>query len=246
MRILIVIASLMYAAWLPRAFANEKLVISTQAIISAKICDTVVTEALKKVNIEVEAILLPSKRAFYMSNQGQTDGEMCRMKGFNDTYKNLIRIDPSIFPFDAHVFTIDKRPNIEVNGWDGLKKYAIGIQAGHYYAKNATQGFLSVTPTYNDLSLIRKLDAGIIDVAVMVRPDAIDAINQAGQNNLLQGGEIIMLEPAIASFPLHFYLHKKNAHLLPMVNKAIKDIVDSGRALAIYQQMLAELVIRKS
>lgn len=239
----IIICSLIYIALVSVASAQQKLVISSQAILSSKVCDAVVIEALKAVNIAVEAMLLPSKRSFYMSNKGHTDGEMCRIKGFNDTYKNLIRIDPSIFPFQAHVFTINNTLKIEQNNWEALKDFSIGIQAGHYYAKNATQGFLSVTPTYNDLSLIRKLDTGIIDVAVMVRTDALDAINKARKDNLLRGGKIIMLEPPIAVFPLHFYIHKKNAHLLPVINKAISDIVKSGRALAIYNEMLASLAV---
>ena len=216
--------------------ASNTLSVSSQQIFITQICEQVVSEALMSINIDIQPINLPTKRALIMSNDGETDGEICRVKGLDNKYTNLIRIDPSIIPLKANVFTIDKDIRVEQNQWDALQGYATGVHAGHFYSENGTKNFSKVTSVVNDIQLIEMLRRSRIDIAVMITPDALFEIKKAGYI-----GQIKMLEPPIAIYPLHFYVHKKNKHLINAISKSIKSIVDSGRSMEIYNQYLSEL-----
>jgi hypothetical protein len=233
-------SSIISIVLVPIASASQKVIISTEDIGISKICDAIVTEAFKTINIDFESMYLPGKRTSYMSNRGGTDGEMCRIRGFDDTYTNLIRIEPSIISFEASVFTKDRMLKVERDGWDYLRPFLIGIHTGHYYSTNGTKGFPYVDSSANDLLLIRKLDAGIIDVAIMVTSDGMYALKQAQNENLLRQGKTKILQFPIAKHALYLYIHKKNKYLIPRITKAISKIVKSGRATAIYNEMSGE------
>ncbi len=210
--------------------------IATQEIYITKICGVIIKEALATIAIEVKLLQLPTARAAFASNNGQTDGEICRIKGFEKEYQNLIKIEPSIIELEAGVFTHNIEIPVETNNWQTLKPYTLGIHIGHLYASEATQGFTNVVRLVTDEQVVKMLANKRLEAAVMIKPDALKTIKDLALQN-----KVTMLEPLIASYPLHFFIHKKNAHLKSKISKAIKTIVDSGRAQDIYRQYLAEL-----
>ncbi len=223
------------------AMAQQKLVLSSQEGYLAKICKVIVSEALTTIDIDVEYANFPGKLASHMANISDTDGEVCRIKKINLGLKNLIRIEPSLTTLEANVLTIDKKIEVKLNGWEQLKPYHIGIHAGHFYSANGTKDFSNVSATAKDVNLIRQLINGLIDFAVMVKPDAMYAIEKLRSTNVVGVRDVIILKPAISKQPVYLYLNKKNKYLIPRITKAIKNIVETGRAQVIYNKVISEL-----
>lgn len=228
---------LLLALFASGAAAGKTLTISSQKIYITKICDAIVTEALSKLGMKVSVLHLPTARAAFISNAGGADGEICRVKGFAKKYSNLIRINPSIMPAEASVFTKNLSLTIEPDNWEVLRPFKIGAHLGHLYSAKAMQNFPDITQLITDKQLLKMLVINRLDAAVLIRTDAIAVIKELD----LQG--IKMLQPAIAQYPLHFFLHKKNRHLVKPVSEAIQAIVESGRAAQIYDQYTQLLTI---
>ena len=214
----------------------QTLNIASQDIYITKICEAIVSEALATIDIKTNVSRFPTARGAILSNSGNTDGEICRIKEFDKSYQNLIRIEPSIAMLEAAVFTNDINIPIETNNWQALKPYILGTHIGHLFVENATQGFDKTVRLVTDEQLVKMLASKRLEAVVMIKPDALKVIKELGLAN-----KVTMLEPVIASYPLHFFIHKKNARLETNISKAIKNIVDSGRAATIYQNFIAKL-----
>ncbi len=210
--------------------------ISSQEIYITEICEAIVSEALATLDIKTNISRFPTARGAILSNNGKTDGEICRIREFDKSYQNLIRIEPSIMMLEAAVFTNDINIAVETNNWQALKPYILGTHIGHLFVENATQDFDKTVRLVTDQQIVKMLASKRIEAAVMIKPDGIKVISQ-----LNLADKVKMLDPLIASYPLHFFIHKKNARFKSRISNAIKKIVDSGRAAAIYQNYITEL-----
>ncbi len=225
--------SLFLALFARELLAGQVLNISSQQVYITQICEAIVSEALKNIGIEASIKHLPTARAAFISNAGGSDAEICRVKGFADKYKNLIRINPSIIPLKASVFTKNLALTIVPDEWELLIPYKVGIHTGHFYSTEATKNFPGVVKVTTDKQLLKMLTISRLDAAVLIRTDAIAVIKDLGLED-----DVKMLSPPIAQYPLHFFIHKKNKHLERRISEAIQQIVSSGRAAEIYLKYL--------
>ena len=213
--------------------AGQVLNISSQQVYITQICEAIVSEALGNIGIKTSMQKLPTARAAFVSNAGGSDAEVCRVKGFADKYQNLIRINPSIIPLEASVFTKNLALKIVRDDWLSLLPYKVGIHTGHFYSAQATKDFPGVVTVTTDKQLLKMLTISRLDAVVLIKTDAIAVIKDLGLQE-----DVRMLSPPIAQYPLHFFIHKKNKHLENQITQAIQQIVSSGRAAEIYTKYL--------
>ncbi len=219
-------------AFSPGLVLGKTLVISTQNQHLMRICEAVVSEALLASDLTVEYRSYPSSRALQMSNSGATDGELCRIKGIERKYPNLIRIDPLVVPAVVHVFSRDVE--FRIDGWHSLEPYSIAIHRGHIYAERATRG-MRAQAIGTDLQILRMLKNQRTDVAVLLTTDALKIMHAE------RIGNIKVLFPRLVNMSVYFYLHRKHADLVPRISASLEKMAANGRRLAIYREHLAPL-----
>ncbi|MGB1237368.1 MAG: substrate-binding periplasmic protein [Pseudomonadales bacterium] len=212
--------------------ADQSLDILTSKRYIAKICNKILIEALATIDYKMNPVYLPSNRAAAMVNQGYADATACRIGGFENKFTNMLRIEPSITKLYSHLFTTTLKLPISDGSWHLLRPHRLGIFNGHYYAARGTASFPQVTPFDSNLQMLKMLDIGRIEGAVMLTVDAVQTLRENDFEN-----KINISERALSKLPLYLYIHKKNAHLVDQLNVAIRQIVSSGRAKEITDQM---------
>lgn len=72
------------------------------------VAEAVLEEAYQELSIKLKILFAPAKRALVISNSGEADGELNRIKGINKKFKNLIMIPVPINQLEGVVYTKKK------------------------------------------------------------------------------------------------------------------------------------------
>jgi polar amino acid transport system substrate-binding protein len=226
------LASLVAVAWPSAPTPAETLVIASQDVYLARVCETIVREALEESDLDVEFRVYPGARALRMSNSGAIDGEMCRLKAIERAYPNLVRVDPLVAPLVMHAFSW--KPAFPVEGWHSLKPYSIAIRRGHVFVERQTRG-MRTQAIGTDLQILRMLDSRRVDIAVLLTGDALRVMHDEG----IKG--IKALFPRLVNMSAYLYLHKKHAALVPRIAASLRKMAENGRSRAIYTEHISSL-----
>ncbi|MDM8550323.1 transporter substrate-binding domain-containing protein [Desulfobacterales bacterium HSG2] len=212
--------------------AAEKLNFSSiEGSVNTLISEKVVTEAYRRIGIEVVVRQYPGLRSLKYSNEGETDGELFRIAGINNKFPNLLMVSVPVNRLEGMVFT--KQTKFPVSGWDSLKPYKIGIQRGIKFSHKGTEGMNRSIRDSNEV-LFRILNAGRIDIVVMARVNGLKMLRK------LKIPGIRALDPPIESYPLYHYLHKKNRHLKPEITATLQEMEKEGLIQKTREQFIAE------
>lgn len=182
----------------------------------------VLREAYGRLGIEITVSPLPGARAIYQSSKGVTDGELYRIWGISDKHPTLVPVPVPINVMDVIIFTIDTP--LEVQGWNSLNSFTLGMQRGVKFAEKATSESkdLNVWLTNTNEQLFKMLIAGRVDIVAASRVSGLNKIKELGV------AEIKPLDPAVESYQLYHYLHKKNSHLIPALTSVLEAMQNEG------------------
>ena len=205
--------------------------------------ERILTEAYSRIGVEIEVQRFPGPRGLFMANEGKIDGELFRGGINTDEFPDLIQIPVPIMYGELVVFTISV--DFEVDGWESLRPYNIGIQLGNKEIEAGTRG-MQVEPLAKTEQLLLKLVAGRNDIVVVPRIQGMEILKELnsapGQwgvdQNALQ--RIAILEPPIQRDPLFHYLHKKHAALVPKITAALQEMADEGLIQRITEEVDAD------
>lgn len=217
--------------------ARDTLIFSRPEGAPFDLAEEALREAYQRLGISIETSILPGERAIWSANQGVTDGEVSRVEGLDSQYPNLVRIPVVIEFLDAMAFV--KKARFEVNGWESLRDYTIGIRIGSKFAERGTEGMNTEMVVTHDQAF-KKLAAGRNDVVVFSRIEGMAALT-AMRDNLQPMLGITMLEPPIERIYGYHYLHKKHSDLIPLITSALQELEEEGRIQKIWDDYLLRL-----
>lgn len=188
-------------------------------------------EILKKAYSELGYTIIrsemPGFEALKYSNEGKFDGELLRIDGITNQYSNLVQIPIPVTFFQGVVFST--KYYFPVDSWYSLESYKIGIVDGAIYAELGTQG-MNVFKAVNAEELFNKLRKQEIDVAVTSK--------LIGQLHSKEFPEMKEMEGILETMFLYHYLHKKNTHLIPELEKVLKRMLLDGTSRRMKVQIL--------
>ncbi len=193
--------------------AAEKLQTHDAAIVILK-------AAYDQIGVVVQFKKVPALRSLVEANNGTTDGDVARIIGTEIEYPNLIKVPTPIINLQGFVFSnyID-RP---VKDWSDISDLKIGILRGVRYSDIGTKGMNRIIfDSY--FEMFRMVNSGRIDVAVAVLEPGLAIIDRDFPNS-----GIVPLGEAVLDSYLYHYLHKKNADLIPALNKVFMEMEESG------------------
>jgi len=213
-------------------YAAEELIFSAiENSDNTLISGEVITEAYRRIGIEMEIKEYPGTRALHFSNQGKTDGELFRISGINVNHPNLLMVSVPINRLEGVVYA--KKTEFQINGWDSLRPYKIGIRRGIKFTQSGSEG-MNVQTVPSDESLFEILDQGRVDVIVLARLNGLRAMQK------MKLTDTRALEPPVESYPLYHYLHKKNGYLIPKLTAALQEMEKEGLMQKIREEYIAE------
>jgi len=202
-------------------FATQTLVItSVNHSQISKVTQPILIEAYKRLGIDVSFEDYPAKRSLHLANEGKYfDGELHRIKGLERRYPNLVYVPVVIFRLEATV--ISKKVRFEVDGWESVRPFIIGIRRGVIFALNGTRDMNRTILNSNE-RLFSMLNGNRFDIIIVSRINASKFLPEEKNKKLM------VLEPPVEVYEMYHYLHKKNTHLVPKLTKVLQDMEKEG------------------
>jgi len=215
------------------AQAKNKLIFSTiEGSVNAEVSTLIMIEVYKRIGFEIEIMPLPGKRALAISNSGKVDGELFRLEGINKKWSNLIPVSVPINFMEGVVITKGKSFNVE--GWESLKPYRIGIRRGIRFTESGTKG-MSREIADSNASLFKMLEYERVEAIVVTRSNGLKMMKAPDFSGFK------MLEPSVEIYPLFHYLHVKHKRLIPRVQSVLQGMQKEGLFQKIRNQVLHDL-----
>ena len=190
---------------------------------ATSIAERVMAEAYRRIGRELVLHKLPGERTLLMANAGSMDGELYRKLGMERAYPNLMILPVPLLTYEIVIFT--RGTDFVVNGWESLRPFTIGYVRGIKIVHENTVGMKTEAVATMEQAF-QKLVMRRTDVVVGNRISGLAAIEA------LKLDEVRVLSPALASFPVFHYLHKKHAAMVPAL-------------LAVLQAMKADRTIER-
>lgn len=175
----------------------------------------------RRLNVPIELVDLPAKRALLDSSTGQLDGEVHRNINVSYQYPTLLRVEPAINYIEPSVFVQNLR--LDVKGWDSIREYRVGIVRGVGTSEDGTRGMQNVLAVTTLDQLMQALAAGRIDVAVSDAFSGLVVVREAGLQD-----RISLLKPRMQRTDIYHYLHEKHRELVPKVEHVLREMEARG------------------
>lgn len=186
----------------------------------------------RRLDIRLEFVDMPAKRALVESSEGRVDGEIQRVLDVGSEYPTLLALRPSLNYIEPSVFV--KRLELRVDGWRSIAPYSIGIVRGVGSSERGTKGMGRVEAV-----------ASMDQLMAMLADDRLDlAVNDRFSGELvcrrLHLDAIRPLSPPLEHIPLYHFLNERHRALVPRVEAVLREMSASGEL----ERLRAEAVER--
>ncbi|BCS90017.1 ABC transporter substrate-binding protein [Pseudodesulfovibrio sediminis] len=192
--------------------------------------DVLISELSQRIHTTIEIVRVPPARALVMVNEGLSDGELPRIAGLQEEFENLILVEEKLLDYTFVGFTWKE---MEVDKWEDLAGKNVGYLIGWRIFEHNVPETEQVYKLRMPKLLFEMLNAKRIDVALYER--------YAGWE-ILKGGaplpEIHELPKPLAVKGMYLYMNKKNAHLVPAVTRALREMKEDGTYQRIFDATL--------
>ncbi|WP_028103793.1 substrate-binding periplasmic protein [Pseudoduganella violaceinigra] len=179
----------------------------------------VVQAAAQRAGIPAQARAVPAERALALANSGATDGDVGRIEGLDQQYRNLVRVPEPVYHYSAFAFALTK---LDVGaGWDDLRGHTVCIRRGIKLFELRTGGMRRQLLD-DEVSVMRMLRSGGCELALL------EPNNPAVKAEMAAHPPLYQLQPPLEVTPLYLYLHKRHAGLVPRFAEALKQMRQDG------------------
>lgn len=179
------------------------------------IAEHIMAEAYRRIGRKLVLHKLPGERTLIEANDGRMDGELYRKLGMEREYPNLIILPVPLLTYEIVIFT--RGTDFIVYGWESLRPFTIGYVRGIKIVHENTEGMKREAVGTMEQAML-KLTMGRTDLVVGNRHSGLAALEAMGVD------DVRALSPALASFPVFHYVHKKHAALVPELLAALQSM----------------------
>ncbi|MBL7003812.1 MAG: transporter substrate-binding domain-containing protein [Gammaproteobacteria bacterium] len=222
------------------AVASNKIVIGTglkPPLVSSEyslgFLDTLAKEVFRRLDIELEVIILPAERALINANKGIEDGNLLRIKGLEKRYPNLVRVPEKMMDSEFVGYAINDIP--QQTGWDRLSGYIVTFPKGWKIFEKNTINAAKTEQVRDPVQMFKLLKEGKADIALYEKWQGILQAKKFGLKNYK------VLEPSFVTLEMFMYLNKKHQKLVPEVARVLKEVKQDGTYHSIFNSSLGAM-----
>ena len=194
--------------------------------------DRIITEAFRRIGIQVQIITQPPERALINANEGAIDGDCWRVSGNEARYPNLVMVPEPVDEASIKVFTRD--PDMRITGWADLKPYDVAFINGWKILEAKVTATRTLDRVKDIDALFVLLDKGRTDAALVDPVMGQAVVRRRG----LTG--IRILEPPLTRQDMYMYLHRRHADLVPRLTETLRQMKRDGTFQRLARAGLAE------
>jgi len=182
--------------------------------------DDVAKEAFRRIGIQLKTVRLPAERGLVNANRGIVDGEMSRVKGLDNLYKNLVRVPEKIMDWEFVGFS---NSSISLqNGWSDLSAMSVSHINGWKIFEKNVPATAEITKTSNANSLFNLLRRNRADIILYEQWGGHYLLHEMKMNS------VEICKPPLAVKEMFIYLHEKYEVLVPKLARALGTMKKDG------------------
>lgn len=189
----------------------------------------------RRLDLAVEFVDMPAKRALVESSQGRVDGEVQRVLDVGREYPSLLAVHPPIIYIEPAVFVT--RVDFVVAGWSSLAPFSIGIVRGVGSSERGTRGMDRVEAVTSLDQLMEILANDRIDVAVSDRFSGRLVIKRRHLETKIRS-----LDRVLEHIPLHHFLNERHRELVPRVGRIVQAMAASGELERLREDVATRMI----
>lgn len=194
--------------------------------------DLIVKEAFRRIGIEAEIVFNPTERSLADVDAGLLDAELNRIEGMEKNFPNLVRVPEPNMVMDFVAFS---KKDYQIDGWESISDFHIGLVSGWKILEENTKGFPHVVTVPTETELFNMLDLDRIDVALYSKLTGYEQIHLRE----LEG--IHHLEPPLERRNMYLYVHKRHSDLVQLLAEALRSMKKDGTYDRIVQEATSYL-----
>jgi len=175
--------------------------------------------AYDKANIDMHALYVQLDKSLDMSNSGDSDGELARIKKISTIYPNLVIVPVNLLDVNAFAFALDE--SIHINKWSDLENYDFTIIKGAKFIERATKK-MNKQVVLSFIDAFENLLKNKTKIVVLPQLAGLTCIYNNNLNNI----KIVSLK--LQTLKLYHFVHKKNIHLIPIITPILQSMKNSG------------------
>ncbi|WP_411361068.1 hypothetical protein [Pseudidiomarina sp. YC-516-91] len=190
------------------------------------------TEVYAELGITLRFEDMPRNRSLTEANKGRIAGELGRVPMLAEEYENLMRVE---FPlYDSEVMLVADRRNCGICSFESIESF------GYIAGTRSVEALLEQLP----LNKPNLQVASFAQLELMYDNDRVDALvlNDLEAELLDANNNPYTVFVPYARFTGYHYLHKKYAHLIPLVEAQLSKMLTSGRILELIEANDARLL----
>ena len=183
------------------------------------IASNVLQKAYSRAGLKMKPIYIAPEESLIKANKGETDGDLARINTIRNLYPNLRQVPVSIVSIGATAFSKDL--SLKINNWEDLRGHKFAIVKGVKFVEAATQT-MQRDILHNYQEAFEHLQNDKTDILVL---STIAGLNFIFNHHY---DTIKPISPTLQSLKLYHYVHKKNAHLIPVLTPVLQAMEKSG------------------
>jgi ABC-type amino acid transport substrate-binding protein len=195
----------------------------------------ILKEAYRRLQIPVEFVDVPAKRALLLSSSGLLDGEVARIADVETQYPSLVRISPPINFIEPSAFS--KNAKLPIHGWETLGGHTIGIVQGVGSSERGVKGLPGVQAVANQATLLKMLYAERLEVAVTDLFSGMIVLKELGLSTAIHP-----ISPPLQKIHIYHYLHENHRGLVPKVEAVLREMERSGDLVRLREALKKQII----
>lgn len=179
-----------------------------------------VSDALKSAGIDMKVVTLPLERANTANSKGEVDGQLARVAAVTEKHPQLNRTSFPLAYINVRIAYLKSNKSFNENS---LEKH---LGAGLLNNYGISTGALHYTQVSNPIQAMSMLQSKRIDYVLLPETVIQDYLTE----NPELKKSVIASKRIFVTFPLYFILNKNKAHLLPTIEKALREALKKNRS----------------
>ena len=189
--------------------------------------DLLIPEVFRRIGVNAKAMRYEAtERAMINADKGIDDGVAMRIKGLENAYPNLVRVEEKII--DNEFVAYATRLQVATTGFDALRPYQVGYINGWKVFEAGLMPGTQVTKVQGADQLFTLLANDRVDLILFERWQGNHLLRERG----IKAG---MLQPPLVTTEMFMYLHAKHARLVAPAARALREMKTDGS----YQRIAA-------
>ncbi|BCS88620.1 hypothetical protein PSDVSF_18620 [Pseudodesulfovibrio sediminis] len=182
-----------------------------------------IKDVYERAGLAVEFVPMPHKRSIHSVVDGTVDGEAGRIAGLENKYPSLHRVKVKLIDLIGAAYVMEDSPLTRYSE-ELLDTVRVGAIFGVQWSKNELDGH-SAEIVGDYYQLFGMLVEKRVDM-VLGNTLSIEAVLRKEEN---RRHHLRKLKPLVFCEPLYHYVNEKNAHLVPLLEKALRELWEEDR-----------------